>query len=212
MGAALTAITNARVIPLVQSEDPYVAVETARALAEGGLTSIEVVLRTEAALACMEAILSALPELSIGAGTVLNKQQAEDVARRGAKFIVSPGLDEGVVACAKKHGLDVFPGVATAGEAQRAVNLGLKTVKFFPAALSGGPQMIKALASVFRDLEFMPTGGVSASNLADYLVLPSVIACGGSWLTPKKEIGAGNFEAIKRLAEEALAIVRAVSR
>ncbi len=196
------------IIPLIQASEPSVAIETAKALVTGGLDLIEVVLRTSAAVDCMEAIVSDVPEATVGAGTVLNAEQVDEVARRGAKFIVSPGLDEGVVASARRHGLDVFPGVATAGEAQRAYNLGLRTVKFFPASLAGGPPMIKALSSVFRDLGFIPTGGVSAKNLADYLALPSVVACGGSWLTPKAEIDAGNFDAISRLAAEARAIAK----
>lgn len=200
------------VVPLVQAEDPSVAVKTARALLEGGLDVIEVVLRTEAALDCLEAIDREVSDVIVGAGTVLSLNQAEEAHRRGAKFIVSPGLDEETVEwCADKN-IEVFPGVVTASEVQRAWNLGLRTVKFFPAGLSGGAPMLKALGSVFREMQFMPTGGVSAQNLAEYLALPGVIACGGSWLTPQKEIDAGNFKAITDLARDALAVASEVRR
>ncbi|GJL95702.1 MAG: ketohydroxyglutarate aldolase [Hyphococcus sp.] len=194
------------VIPIVQAEDAKTAVLTAKALQKGGLNMIEVVLRTDAALTCLEAISQELPDVIVGAGTVLNAGQADEVARRGAKFIVSPGLDDGVVNSAKANDLPIFPGVVTPSEVQRAANMGLSTVKFFPASLAGGVPMLKALSAVFRNMQFMPTGGVSEANLADYLALPSVVACGGSWLTPKDEIAAGNFGAVTKLAEEALQI------
>ncbi len=142
----------------------------------------------------------------VGAGTVLTLEQAEETVRRGAKFIVSPGLDEAVVKFCQSKSLEVFPGTVTASEVQRAWNLGLRTVKFFPAGLSGGVPMLKALGSVFRGMKFMPTGGVSASNLKDFLGVPAVLACGGSWLTPEKEIAAGNYDAVTALAKEALAL------
>jgi 2-dehydro-3-deoxyphosphogluconate aldolase/(4S)-4-hydroxy-2-oxoglutarate aldolase len=142
----------------------------------------------------------------MGAGTVLSTEHAHSALDAGARFIVSPGLSEDVVRVASDAGLPVFPGVATATELQRAWNLGLRIVKFFPAGQAGGVAMIKALASVFRDVRFMPTGGVSASNLADYLTVPAVIACGGSWLTPKEAIAAGDYRAVTELAAQAVAI------
>ena len=196
------------VVPLVQAEDPSVAVKTARALLEGGLDVIEVVLRTDAALDCLEAIDQEVADVIVGAGTVLSRQQAEHARARGAKFIVSPGLDEETVNWCADQKLEIFPGVVTPSEVQRAWNLGLRAVKFFPAGLSGGASKLKALKSVFRDMQFMPTGGVSAKNLAEYLTVPGVIACGGSWLTPQKEIGAGNFQIVTDLAREALALAR----
>ena len=196
------------VVPLVQAEDPTVAVKTARALLEGGLDVIEVVLRTDAALDCLEAIDQEVPDVIVGAGTVLSQRQAENARARGAKFIVSPGLDEETVNWCADQKLEIFPGVVTPSEVQRAWNLGLRAVKFFPAGLSGGAPKLKALKSVFRDMRFMPTGGVSAKNLAEYLTVPGVIACGGSWLTPQKEIDAGNFQIVTDLAREALALAR----
>jgi 2-dehydro-3-deoxyphosphogluconate aldolase/(4S)-4-hydroxy-2-oxoglutarate aldolase len=194
------------VVPLVQANDSKVAVETSRALARGGLPVIEVVLRTDKALQCLQAITDELPEVVAGAGTVLSAAQAEAALANGAKFIVSPGLDDGVVAVAKAHDVPIYPGIMTPGELQRAFNLGLKTVKFFPASIAGGVPALKAFSSVFRTMQFMPTGGVSPGNLADFLAIPAVLACGGSWLTPKDAIDAGNYDEITRLAAAALTI------
>lgn len=196
------------VVPLIQTDDPDIAMQTVAALQAGGLDIVEVVLRADAAMACLEAVARHSADAIVGAGTVLSVEQAEEAMRRGARFIVSPGLNEDVVRLCQTRKLDVFPGAVTAGEVQRAWNLGLRTVKFFPAALSGGPPMLTALSSVFRDMRFMPTGGVSAANLKDYLAVPSVIACGGSWLTPQKEIAAGNYHAVTQLARDALALAR----
>lgn len=193
------------IVPLIQADDPKVAVAIARAMIAGGLSVLEVVLRTEAALDCLRAVTEQVPEAITGAGTVLSRDHAEDAARAGARFLVSPGLHEDVVAAAAEHRLPVFPGIATATEAQRAWNMGLRVVKFFPAGQAGGVPMIKALSAVFRDVRFMPTGGISAGNLADYLALPSVIACGGSWLAPPEAIASGNFGVVKALSAEAVA-------
>ncbi|MEM8936440.1 MAG: bifunctional 4-hydroxy-2-oxoglutarate aldolase/2-dehydro-3-deoxy-phosphogluconate aldolase [Pseudomonadota bacterium] len=199
-------LKSAPIVPLVQADDPDVAVKTVTALRAGGLDVIEVVLRTKGALDCLEAIAGQCPGAYVGAGTVLSLDQAEESVRRGAQFIVSPGLSDDVVAFCQSKDLDIFPGTVTAGEVQRAWNLGLRTVKFFPAGLSGGPAMVKALSSVFGGMSFMPTGGVSASNLKDYLSIPSVVACGGSWLTPQHETNAGSFDVITQLAHDALAL------
>jgi 2-dehydro-3-deoxyphosphogluconate aldolase/(4S)-4-hydroxy-2-oxoglutarate aldolase len=198
----------APVVPLVVPDDPETAIRTTRALLAGGLSVIEVVLRTSAAIECLAEVVKAVPEAIVGAGTVLSERQAGEVVFAGAQFIVSPGLYAPVVEYAKSARLPIFPGVATASEAQNAWNMGLRSLKFFPAALAGGPAMLKALGSVFRDVKFMPTGGVSAGNLADYLALPNVLACGGSWLTPKAAIAESNFSAITQLASEAVAIAQ----
>lgn len=197
------------VVPLVQADDPAVAVATSRALAAGGLQVAEVVFRTDRALECLQAVADDVPEMIAGAGTVLSAEQARAAIANGAKFIVSPGLDDGVVAVAKDHGVPVYPGTMTPSEVQHAFNLGLDTVKFFPASIAGGIPALKALASVFRTMKFMPTGGVSPGNLADFLAVPAVLACGGSWLTPGDAIAVGNYEKITQLATEAVAIARA---
>ena len=204
----MTSLSASRVVPLVQAEDRQVAVRIAEALKAGGLTTIEVVLRTDAALACLSHIIEKVEGVTVGAGTVLTPAGVDEAAARGAQFVVSPGLDEGVIEACKRRSLEVYPGVMTPGEVQRAWTLGLRTVKFFPAALAGGVPMLKTLSSVFRGMAFMPTGGISASNLASYLALPSVVACGGSWLTPQDDIEAENFDAITELAAEALRIAQ----
>ncbi|KAA9131708.1 bifunctional 4-hydroxy-2-oxoglutarate aldolase/2-dehydro-3-deoxy-phosphogluconate aldolase [Marinihelvus fidelis] len=196
------------VIPLVQASDPEVAIRTSKALVDGGLDVIEVVMRTPEALDCMAAIVEALPDAIVGAGTVLSAGQAGSALEAGAKFIVSPGLNEGVVEASRTGGVPVYPGVNTPSEVQTAWNLGLRTLKFFPAGLAGGTPMLKALGSVFRDVKFIPTGGVSASNLGEYLAVSSVLACGGSWLTPADEIAAGNYDAVTTLAREAAGIAQ----
>jgi 2-dehydro-3-deoxyphosphogluconate aldolase/(4S)-4-hydroxy-2-oxoglutarate aldolase len=194
------------VVPLVQSDDPAAAVQISRALAAGGLTVAEVVFRTDRALECLKAVADEVPEMIAGAGTVLSAEQAEAAVDAGAKFIVSPGLDDGVVAVAKKRGVPVYPGIVTPSELQHAFNLGLDTVKFFPASIAGGVPAIKALASVFRTMRFMPTGGVSPGNLAEFLGVPAVLACGGSWLTPADAIASGDYNQITELAKEAVEI------
>jgi 2-dehydro-3-deoxyphosphogluconate aldolase/(4S)-4-hydroxy-2-oxoglutarate aldolase len=196
------------VVPLVQSDDPAIAVETSRALAAGGLKVAEVVFRTDRALECLQAVADEVPDVIAGAGTVLSAEQAIAALDHGAKFIVSPGLDDGVVAVAKERGVPVYPGIMTPSEIQHAFNLGLDTVKFFPASIAGGVPALKALASVFRTMKFMPTGGISPGNLADFLAVPAVLACGGSWLTPKDAITAGDFDSITALAAEAVDIAR----
>lgn len=194
------------VVPLVQSDDPATAVKIARALAAGGLTVAEVVFRTDRALECLAAIASEVPEIVAGAGTVLSAEQARAAVKAGARFIVSPGLDRAVVDAAKEHGIPVYPGIVTPSELQEAFSLGLDVVKFFPASLAGGIPMLQALSSVFRKIQFMPTGGISPWNLSDYLAIPAVIACGGSWLTPAEAIAAGDYEKITMLAQKAVQI------
>ncbi len=203
-------LAAASVVPLIQAENPDIACNIAKALANGGLTVAEVVFRTDAARDCLARIATTMPDTIVGAGTVLTADQCRTAIEAGAAFIVSPGLDEGVIETAAQHDIPVFPGAATATEVQKAWNLGIKTVKFFPAELAGGTAMLRALTSVFRGVQFMPTGGVSAKNLTKYLAVPSVLACGGSWLTPAAAIEAGDFRAITQLAEEAVAIAGAV--
>lgn len=212
MPSLIPVLESAPVVPLVKADDPATAARISRALAAGGLTVVEVVFRTDRALECLQAVADEVPEMVAGAGTVLSARQAEQALASGAKFIVSPGFDEGVVTVARNHGVPVFPGIATATELQKAYNLGLDVVKFFPATIAGGIPAIKALASVFRSVRFMPTGGVSAKNLAEFLSVPAVLACGGSWLTPDEAIAAGDFGVVSKLAEEALEIAAGARR
>ncbi len=194
------------VVPVVVIEDAAKAVPVAQALVAGGLPIIEVTMRTAAAADAIAAIGAEVPDALVGAGTVLSGEQAHTIVAAGAKSIVSPGLHDDVVTAAKELFVPVIPGVATATEAQYAWNLGLRILKFFPAGQAGGISMLKALSAVFRDVQFMPTGGVSAKNLSDYLEVPAVLACGGSWLTPADAIESGDFDRITTLAAEAVAI------
>ncbi|MBT8038608.1 MAG: bifunctional 4-hydroxy-2-oxoglutarate aldolase/2-dehydro-3-deoxy-phosphogluconate aldolase [Gammaproteobacteria bacterium] len=202
----LARLARAPVVPLVGPDDAVTGAKTAQALVDGGLSVVEVVLRTPAAIDCLGEIAQNVPNAIIGAGTVLTPDQAEKVIAAGAKFIVCPGLHDPIVRMAQEAGLPVFPGVSTATEAQAAYNMGLRSMKLFPASLCGGVPMLKALGAVFKDVKFMPTGGVSAANLSEYLAVPSVLACGGSWLTPKAEIEKGNYAAVTALAAEAVRI------
>ncbi len=202
-------LAGAPVVPLIGENDAPRAVKTAQALADGGLTVIEVVLRSADAQRGMEAILAETEGLIVGAGTVLTLDQAKSVVASGAQFIVSPGLVDEIALYCLDEGIPFFPGTMTAGEVQRAYALGLREVKFFPASLAGGVPMLKAFSSVFREMRFMPTGGVSAANLSEFLALPSVLACGGSWLTPKDAVASGDYAQITNLASEAVAIARA---
>ena len=198
------------VVPVVVIDDASKAAPLATALVAGGLPVIEVTMRTAAAADAIAAIAAEVPEAFVGAGTVLSGEQARTIVSAGAKFIVSPGLHDDVVAAANEMSIPVVPGVATATEAQHAWNLGLRVLKFFPAGQAGGIAMIKALAAVFRDVEFMPTGGVSAKNLREYLQVPAIVACGGSWLTPADAIESGDYGRITELAAEAVAIAKEV--
>jgi 2-dehydro-3-deoxyphosphogluconate aldolase/(4S)-4-hydroxy-2-oxoglutarate aldolase len=206
----LKRLEAAPIVPLVVPDDPETAIKTTQALVAGGLSVIKVVLRTSAAVECLGEVVRAVPDAIVGAGTVLSERQAAEVVFAGAQFIVSPGLYAPVVEYAASARLPIFPGVATASEAQNAWNMGLRSLKFFPASLAGGPPMLKAIGSVFKDVKFMPTGGVSAGNLGEYLALPNVLACGGSWLTPKSAIDEGNYEIISNLAAEAVAIANKI--
>jgi len=190
MSALFNSLEAKRVVPLVQSEDPTTALKISEALLAGGLDVLEVVLRTDTALDCLEAIAKEFPKAHVGAGTVLSADQSQEVIRRGATFIVSPGLDEASVRLAQSADIPILPGIASATELQRA------------------PKILKALSSVFRDVRFMPTGGVNPENLHEYLAVPAVLACGGSWLTPKAAIEAGDFSAITKLAKDAIAIAK----
>jgi len=198
------------VVPVVVIKDASKAVAVANALVAGGLPVIEITMRTAAAADAITTISAEVPDAHVGAGTVLSGDQAHAIIRAGAKFIVSPGLHDDVVGAANDLAIPVIPGIATATEAQKAWNLGLRILKFFPAGQAGGISMIKSLAAVFRDVVFMPTGGVSAKNLRDYLEVPAVLACGGSWLTPTHAIENGDYNLITELAAEAVAIARQV--
>ncbi len=202
------AIQAVPVIPVIVLQRVSDAIPVAEALIEGGISIFEITMRTEAALPAIEKIAAQFPDALTGVGTVLNKEQAQQAADSGAQFIVSPGFDTATVEFAQAAGIPIVPGVSTASEVQHARNLGLRILKFFPAGAAGGIAMLKAFSSVFADVQFVPTGGVTASNLADYLAVPNVVACGGSWLAPVKLVAEGQFNEISRLTAAAIEIAR----
>lgn len=200
-----TAVGASRILPLVTIHDPAGVSDLVDSLAESGMTSIEITLRTTRALEAI-ASASAHGRLTVGAGTVVNPDQVDQVADAGADFIVSPGFDEEVVESARRRGLAVLPGVATASEIQRAARIGLEAVKFFPAQQLGGVRAIAALSGPFPAMRFMPSGGVNASNLAEYLGEPSVFAVSGSWMVAFELIRSRDHAAIRALAREAVSL------
>lgn len=202
------AIQAIPVIPVIVLQQVSDAIPVAGALLEGGISVFEITMRTDAALPGIEKIAAQFPDALTGVGTVLNKEQAKQAVDSGAQFVVSPGLDVPTIEFAQAAGIPIVPGVATASEVQLARNLGLRILKFFPAGAAGGIAMLKAFSSVFTDVQFVPTGGVTATNLPDYLSVPSVVACGGSWLAPARLVADGRFDEISKLTAEAIEIAR----
>ena len=198
------------VVPVVVLEEAKDAKPLAEALVEGGLPVAEVTFRTAAAEESIRIMAEAYPEMLIGAGTVLSVEQAQRAVNAGAKFIVSPGFDEEVVDWCLANNIPVYPGIITPSEATKAVKRGLKIVKFFPAEQFGGVATIKALAAPFTTLKFMPTGGINAKNIRDYLSNSKIIACGGSWMVKGDLVKAGDFAKIKELVKEAVELVKEI--
>lgn len=203
----LAAIGTVRVVPVIVIEDAANAEPLARALKDGGLPCAEVTFRTPAAEAALRA-MAAQGEILVGAGTVLREEQVHRAVDAGARYIVTPGFSERVVRACQRAQVPVFPGAATATEVQMALDAGLDVVKFFPAEAAGGLATLKALGGPFPMVRFIPTGGVSASNLGAYLAHPSVLAVGGSWMVAADLIAAGRFDEVTRLAAEAAGIAR----
>ncbi len=194
------------VIPVVTIDDAGDAVALASALADGGLPVIEVTFRTAAAADAIAAIRAALPDVLVGAGTVLDAATVDRALLAGAAFIVAPGLNPSVVERTTLHAVPMIPGAVTPTEIERALALGIELVKFFPAEAAGGARYLRAVSAPYRAARFMPTGGVNPGNLADYLALPCVTACGGTWLAPSEAIREGRWDAIREAAAEAVAI------
>lgn len=205
----LARLHDLRLVPVVVIDDPDDAVPLARALAEGGLPCAEITFRTSAAAEALGRIAAECPDVLLGAGTVLRPEQVDQAKAAGARFVVSPGLNRSVVEHCGAAGLAVFPGVATPTEVEAAMELGLTTLKFFPAELMGGVPYLKAMSAPYGDaVRFIPTGGVDASNLKSWLALAQVVACGGSWMVPKDRIRARDFDGIRERVTEAGRIAR----
>lgn len=198
------------VMPVVVLEDAEDALPLAEALMKGGLSCAEVTFRTDAAEESIRRMAEHFPEMLVGAGTVLTTEQADRAVRAGAKFIVSPGFDPEIVDYCIERKIPVFPGCITPSEAAQAVKRGLKVVKFFPAEQFGGVSTIKALAAPYTMLKFMPTGGVNAKNLKEYLSCGKILCCGGSWMVKGDLIKAGEFDKICEMTKEAVALVKEI--
>lgn len=204
-------IDRIRVVPVVVLDDAADAAPLAAAMVAGGLPIAEVTFRTAAAADAIRE-MSANPEILVGAGTVVTAEQVDQAVAAGARFIVSPGTSIAVIERARELGVPALPGAVTATEVMALQALGLTTVKFFPAGTSGGAKAIAAFGSPFGGISFIPTGGVSADNAADYLCLPNVRAVGGSWMVPTKLVKAGDFDHIEELCRAAVAAAAAVTK
>lgn len=191
------------IVPVVVLENAEDAVPTAKALLAGGITTMEITFRTAAAADSIKAVAENVPEMLVGAGTVLNLEQAKLAVAQGAKFIVAPGYDEETVAWCVENNIAVTPGCVTPTEIMMALKHGLKVVKFFPANVYGGLKAIKSLAGPFVGVKFIPTGGVNNDNIAEFAASPFIHAIGGSWICPKADIAAHNFDKITQLCKEA---------
>ena len=208
MGDILQILGDTGLIPVVAIDDAANAPRLGEALLKGGLPCAEITFRTPAAAESIRQMAVAFPDMVIGAGTVLSVAQAEKAVDAGAKFIVAPGFDGSVVDWCINNHIPITPGVITPSEISAAIAKGLEILKFFPAEAAGGVKMLKAVGGPFGGVKFIPTGGISAANLAEYLQLPMVHACGGSWIVKQQLIADGAFDTITQLVQDAMHIVR----
>ena len=200
------------IVPVVVLQDAAKAEPLAKALCKGGLACAEVTFRTDAAEESIRIMSEKFPEMLVGAGTVLTTEQADRAVKAGAKFIVSPGLNPEVVKWCQAHEVPVIPGIVTPTEMAQAIGLGLTMVKFFPAEPAGGVAMIKAMAAPYVGIKFMPTGGINAKNLEDYLSFDKIICCGGSWMVKGELVKNGEFDKIRDLTAEARKLVASIRK
>ena len=212
MEILLDQIKSFGVVPVIAIENAKDATSLGKALVEGGLLCAEVTFRTQAAAESIRILATIFPDMLVGAGTVLSVAQAQEAVVNGAKFLVTPGFDEKIVAWCISQGVPIFPGVATPTEINMALRHGLTTLKFFPAEALGGVKMLKAIAAPYTQVQFFPTGGINLQNLTDYLKLPAVVACGGSWIVKKTLITNGEFSTITQLTREAMGLVQEIRR
>ncbi|WP_407506735.1 bifunctional 4-hydroxy-2-oxoglutarate aldolase/2-dehydro-3-deoxy-phosphogluconate aldolase [Vibrio parahaemolyticus] len=196
-----------KVIPVIAIDKAEDIIPLGKVLAENGLPAAEITFRSAAAAEAIRILRETQPDMLIGAGTVLNRAQAIAAKEAGATFIVSPGFNPNTVKACQEIGIDIVPGVNNPSTVEAALEMGLTTLKFFPAESSGGINMVKSLLAPYTDIELMPTGGINPANIKDYLAIPRVLACGGTWMVDKKLIEAGNWEELARLTREAVALV-----
>lgn len=210
MNDTLKEIGHTGIVPVVVLNKVADAVPLANALIKGGLPCAEVTFRTDAAEESIREIAKKFPEMFVGAGTVLTTEQVDRAIGAGAKFIVSPGFNPKVVEYCIKNNYPICPGIMTPTELEMALGFGLDVVKFFPAENAGGLKMIKAMSAPYTMMKFMPTGGINATNVRDYLACDKILACGGSWMVKGDLIKAGDFDEIQKLTAEAAAIVKEI--
>ncbi|WP_104175236.1 bifunctional 4-hydroxy-2-oxoglutarate aldolase/2-dehydro-3-deoxy-phosphogluconate aldolase [Arthrobacter sp. Y81] len=210
MADATSLLRVSPVIPVVTIDDPRSAVPVARALAEGGVGIIELTLRTEKALTSLKRIADEVPDIIVGAGTVLTPAQADAAVAAGAQFLVSPGVTPSLLGHMLTLGVPILPGVATVGEVMQVLESGLTAMKFFPAGPAGGPDYLAAIGAPIPQVQFCPTGGVSLSSAPAYLGLPNVSCVGGSWLTPRGAVENEDWQQITGLAREAAGLTAAL--
>lgn len=196
MNSFSSLMRNQTLLPIIQADSPEQGVEIARAMSAAGLKLVEVVLRTEASLDALSAIKIELPELVVGAGTVTNETILKQAIDAGSDFIVTPAVSERLLGYLSDCGLPVLPGVSNTGEILMAREFGYQELKLFPAKLSGGAKFLAAISSIFQDIQFCPTGGVTAENKVDYLSLPNCFAVGGTWVAKKDWVDSANWQAI----------------
>jgi len=204
MSAITKELSKIGIVPVIKIENPADAKPLAKALIDGGLPCAEVTFRTACAKEAIAIISKEYPEMIVGAGTVLTKAQVDDAIEAGANFIVSPGFNPEIVKYCQSKGCPIIPGINNPSGIEAALELGLKTVKFFPAEQSGGLPMIKAMSAPYGNVTFMPTGGVTPAHVNDYLSFNKIVCCGGSWMVKPEMIAAGDFEGITRLVREAV--------
>ena len=212
MNDTLVQIGKTGIVPVVVLNNASDAEPLAEALINGGLPCAEVTFRTEAAEDSIMLMSKKFPEMFVGAGTVLTTEQVDRAIGAGAKFIVSPGFNPKVVEYCLKNNYPITPGIMTPTELEMALGFGLDVVKFFPAENAGGLKMIKAMSAPYTMMKFMPTGGINAANVGDYLACDKILACGGSWMVKGDLIKGGNFAEIEKLTAEAAEIVREVRK
>ena len=204
MSNIIDEISKIGIVPVIALDDAKDAEPLAKALCDGGLPCAEVTFRTAAAEESIRIMSEKFPEMLVGAGTVLTTEQVDRAVGAGAKFIVSPGLNPKVVKYCIDKNVPILPGTANPSDVEAAIELGLEVVKFFPAEAAGGIKMIKSMAAPYTKMRFMPTGGINASNLKEYLDFDKIVACGGSWMVKKDLVTAGKFDEITKLTREAV--------
>ncbi|EGR3030503.1 keto-hydroxyglutarate-aldolase/keto-deoxy-phosphogluconate aldolase [Vibrio vulnificus] len=200
-------LAELKVVPVIAIDNAQDILPLGKALVENGLPVAEITFRSDAAAEAIRLLRDAHPDILIGAGTVLNEAQVIEAKQAGADFIVSPGLNPSTVKACQKHKITIVPGVNSPSLVEQALELGVDTVKFFPAEASGGLAMLKSLLGPYQQIKVMPTGGINQNNIHDYLALPAVLACGGTWMVDKSLVNDAAWDEIGRLVREIVAAV-----